>query len=176
MNNRRIKVSVSNMCRASRHKLQLWLGLSTKPSHLYEATGKWNLAIAVAAHRRHLHGTALLLVDMNLLRPPLWSEPLVAFLVGPLELQICRRPRPAENGYPILEGVALREWTMSVLLRKLVRVEVFTSGLASTSEHGVVRPEGRGIRRRDGAVDGQGKDHSPVIYRLTEADPSLCSV
>ena len=92
----------------------------------------------------------------------LCAESLITILVLLLELHVGRGPRASKNGKPILEHIALSEGSMSVRLGKLVRVEIFSGGLAAAGEEEMVRPQRGGIRHCDHTIDHHGPRHSPL--------------
>lgn len=92
----------------------------------------------------------------------LCAQALIAILVLLLELHVGRRPRTPKNGNPVLKDVTLREGSVSVSLGKLVRVEIFSCGLAAAGEEEMVRPKRRGIRYCNQTVDHHGPGNSPL--------------
>lgn len=68
------------------------------------------------------------------------AQALVPFLIRLLELHIRWGPRPQENGQPVPEDIALSEGPMAVSFRKLVRVQIFSGGLAPTDQEEMVSP------------------------------------
>jgi hypothetical protein len=114
----------------------------------------------VGADMLHLNGLGLNIGHTILAL--LCAQALIAILVFLLELHVGRRSRTSKNGNPVLENITLREGPMSVRLGKLVRVEIFSGGLAAAGEEKMVRPKRRGIRYCNQTVDHHGPRDSPL--------------
>lgn len=89
------------------------------------------------------------------------GQALVALFEGPLELHIGGWTWSAQNRKPVPHNVALGEWSMAVCLGELVGVEILSRSLAPSDQEQVVRPQRRGVRHRDDAIDDHGPGYSP---------------
>lgn len=97
----------------------------------------------------------------------LHGKALVALLVGFFELQVGGRTRPSQNGDPILEDIALCKWSVAIRLVELVRIEIFSGGLASAHQEQMVSPQRCRVWYRDDAVN----NHSPGDAPFRDGSP-----
>lgn len=87
-----------------------------------------------------------------------------------LESIVRRGPRPAKDGYKVLEDASLAERSEALGFRELVRVDVFASCLASRNKEYVVSHQCRRVTESKDAKNDQCEGNPEVVNSGAKGD------
>ncbi len=104
------------------------------------------------------------------------SQALVAVLIIALECVVTWTPRAAEHCNEILKQVALAKRSVTFLLVKLVRVDIFSSCLASSDPKDMVDQQSKGVAECQGGDDNQSKGGSKVVNGFAKRNALAAAV
>lgn len=69
------------------------------------------------------------------------AQALVTGFIGALELHVSGWARSHKNSDPVLDGVSLSKWPVSVHLDKFMRIQILSCGLTPANQEEMVYPK-----------------------------------
>jgi hypothetical protein len=87
----------------------------------------------------------------------------ISLFVFILESQVSRRTWAKQNNEDVLQRIAVIEWSIAVLSRELLRVQILACGLRTAHQEDMIAPETDWIRSGNDAIDEHCKRYAAVI-------------